>query len=290
MTQEAVRVAAVVVLYRPGPEVIDNIRSWLGQVERAFIVDNTEGDNLALVAPLLEEGRADYLPNRANLGVAKGLNIGAGHAIAAGYRYLLTMDQDSEAVPGMVSELLTGFEQEGVQAGMVVPFLLTCPGQSAPSVPGFRSLLTAMTSGSLLDLAAYRAAGPYRDDFFIDFIDNEYCLRLVSSGYSVVQASRAVLRHTVGQRVNFVVSGQRLGVTTHPPVRKYYKTRNRCVVWDLYGTDFPAYCWRDRFRFILELVRLIALEPDKISKIRMVFKGWMDYRRGVMGVFKEIVP
>ena len=139
-----------------------------------------------------------------------------------------------------------------------------------------------MTSGSLLRLAAYEKAGPFRDEFFIDFVDIEYCLRLHASGYRVIQAEQACLEHHVGTRIG---PGGWLSVTTHSPLRKYYKTRNRLRVWQEYGRLFPGYVWRDRSRFLLEFIRLLLFEPEKKAKLGMMWRGIHDYRRGRFGKY-----
>ena len=61
-------------------------------------------------------------------------------------------------------------------------------------------VLTPMTSGSLLDLSAYEAVGPFMDELFIDQVDNEFCLRLRAAGFSVLEAGEATLQSPSGRR------------------------------------------------------------------------------------------
>ena len=140
-----------------------------------------------------------------------------------------------------------------------------------------------MTSGNLLNLQVYLDAGPFRDDLFIDFVDNEYCLRLRNRGYSVLRADRAVLFHTVGDT-------RRYGpfiATNHPPLRRYYKTRNRFLVNRLYLRDFPGHCLFDRVRLLKEILSILIFEGEKLAKLRMMWRGYMDYRRGRFGIYGE---
>ena len=99
-------VAAVVVLYRPSSDVVSNVSAFAGQVDRVFAVDNSEAPDAAVVESLRRISNLEYVPLGDNLGVATALNIGARHALGAGYEWLLTMDQDSAATPGMVSKML----------------------------------------------------------------------------------------------------------------------------------------------------------------------------------------
>jgi rhamnosyltransferase len=274
----------VVVLYNPGDEVISNVASYLEQVEVLYAVDNSERPSPRTAAALGGSPKVRYLPNNANLGVAGALNTGAEKAIAAGFDLLLTMDQDSRAAPDMVElmlECLAGEDMERV--GIISPFHLTRGGGSPSRAGGCREVMTPMTSGNLLNLRVYLDAGPFRDDLFIDFVDNEYCLRLRRRGYRVLRAESAVLYHTVGDT-------RRYGpfiATNHPPLRRYYKTRNRFLVNRLYRRDFPCHCLFDRVRLIKEILSILLFEGEKLAKLRMMWLGYMDFRRGRYGRYGE---
>lgn len=281
------RIAGVVVLYRPGEELAANIASYSGAVEVLFAVDNS-GDEAAATAERLREfGNLIYIPNGRNLGVAGALNIGAELALKRGCDLLLTMDQDSRALPGMVEEMLACLlSHEPERVGIVSPFHAARPGEIPWGGVDCLELPHAMTSGNLLNLGAYREAGPFLDELFVDFVDIEYCLRLRAGGFRILRANRAVLEHRVGDLLRFGLFSKNLYVTSHAPFRKYYKTRNRFFVADRYGAIFPAFRRRDRIRFFLELLRLILFEGDKREKLAMMRRGYADYRRGRMGQYE----
>lgn len=278
----AAAIAGVVVLYLPGSDLPDYICSYLPQVDRLYVVDNSEAPDPLLAEELRALPRVVLLQNLDNLGVARALNIGAEAALADGYGLLLTMDQDSRATPGMVVELLVCFHGQSLgQVGMVAPFHLTRAGHAQPTEV-CRPVMTPMTSGCLLNLQAYRAVGPFRDNFFIDFVDNEYCLRLRAAGFEVLQAARAVLHHSVGDIRKF---GPFIA-TNHSPLRRYYKTRNRFLVNRLYRHDFPGHCLFDRVRLVKEIGSIILFEKEKLAKLRMMWRGYQDYRRGKFGKYE----
>jgi rhamnosyltransferase len=278
------RIAAVVVLYHPGDDLLENIASYSSQVDVLFAVDNSEGGTSGVVDGLGSVGNVLYRANGRNLGVARALNIGAELAREHGCDYLLTMDQDSRAAPGMVDELCACLGSPSApDIGIVAPFLSTKPGQVPAGTACCEDVPTAMTSGSLLSLAAFRSVGPFLDELFVDFVDIEYCLRLRSRGFRIVRANRAVLAHHVGQVMKFSLLSRDLYLTSHSPLRKYYKTRNRFFVSDRYKSVFPAICRADRIRFCLELLRLLFFEKDKREKLAMMRKGYADYQGGRMG-------
>jgi rhamnosyltransferase len=281
------KIAGVVVLYNPTEDVLANIASYLDQLDILYVVDNSAEEQSGFVGRLLESGKIVYVSEGKNLGIARALNIGAKEAVSHNCDFLLTMDQDSRAAPDMVNELLQCLNgRDRSQVGIIAPFLVTKPGQGPVGEEGCWEVRTVMTSGNLLNLKAYGDVGPFLDELFIDFVDIEYCLRLNSKGYKVIQSSRTILRHNVGQKMKYSFFGMAFYLTNHMPLRKYYKTRNRIYVADIYHSFYPDFFRYDRIRFCLELLRLLLFEPDKWAKFRMVRRGWLDARRGRMGKYK----
>ena len=85
------KLAGVVVLYEPGDCVLNNINSYIDSLETLYIVDNSSSNN----SKKFKGKKIRYIYNKGNLGIAEALNIGAKRAIKDGYKWLLTMDQDS---------------------------------------------------------------------------------------------------------------------------------------------------------------------------------------------------
>lgn len=282
MAATDIRIAAVVVLYNPGDDVSDNISSYLDQVEVVYAVDNTVSPSPSFAERITAIPRVRYLSNRTNLGVATALNMAAANALADGYHFLLTMDQDSKAAPEMVGNLLRIMAGDPARTGIVSPFHITTASKSPPAAPEYQEVMTPMTSGCLLNLDVYQVVGPFRDDLFIDFVDNEYCLRLRKRGFRVLRVNRALLHHTVGDTRMYGP----LVATNHPPLRRYYKTRNRFLVNTLYRDDFPGHCLFDRVRLVKEIGSIILFEREKGAKLRMMWRGYMDYRRGRFGRYE----
>lgn len=282
LTETTTKIAAVVVLYHPTPEVDANIRSWAGQVDCIFAIDNSERVIPTAVSKIAAMGNVILIRNRGNEGVARALNIGAEKAIEEGYDFLLTMDQDSSAQPDMVARMLRCLNDEkGRKVGIISPFHVTKSSGTPPSDIVCRPVMTPMTSGCLLDLAAYREAGPFRDDLFIDFVDNEYCLRLRKLGFQVLRANNALLQHSVGDTRKY---GPFIA-TNHSPLRRYYKTRNRFWVFTEYVRVFPGHCLFDLVRLAKEVTSILLFEGEKLDKLIMMWRGWRDFCQGKSGKY-----
>ena len=275
------RIAAVVVLYHPAPDVIGNIRSWAGQVGAIVAVDNSAGDASTVVSAIAALGKVTLIRNSSNQGIARALNIGAEKAGEEGYDFLLTMDQDSCAEGDMVRRMLECLDgRDMAHFGMISPFHVTRSGH-VPGRETCQDVMTPMTSGCLLSLRAYRAVGSFLDKLFIDFVDNEYCLRLRKCGFSVCRANQARLEHSVGDTKKY---GPFIA-TNHSPLRRYYKTRNRMYVFARYVRSFPGHCLFDLVRMMKEIVSIILFEGEKQDKLGMMWRGWHDYRKGRFGKY-----
>ncbi len=280
-------VAAVVVLYHPDAEVPDNIGSYAAGVERLYIVDNSEAVASDVIRAIRQRfGHAHIIGNGANLGIARALNIGAQAALAEGFAWLLTMDQDSRATPGMVTGLVRcaeGYPQGPL--GIVAPYYLDKNTSASPTDDGrqWYELPSVITSGNLLSLEAYRQAGPFDDKLFIDYVDHEYCLRLRKKGFRIVQTRTAVLHHRQGAIANRVVLGRNVFFSNHNPTRRYYITRNRLYVINKYGHDFPDFRRNDLLGSAKELIKIICFEGEKIKKLKNIWKGYAHFKQQRFG-------
>ncbi len=276
-------IAAVVVLYRPEASVFDNLASYADQVAHVFAVDNTESPEADVEAMLVALPNTTYIANRANLGLAAALNTGARAALALGYTRILTMDQDSTATPGMVEALAVCMDTDD-RIALVTPVHEQVGGLPRLVEPGYRDLLTTMTSGNLVRGEAYASVGGFMEGLFIDQVDNEFCLKLNRAGFRVVLTADAVLHHRVGalRRHRFPYPGFS---TNHSAVRRYYIARNRLVVGNLYRQDFPQFRAFELAQMLKEMVKILFYEDQKLLKFRMILRGVLDYRRGVLGPY-----
>jgi rhamnosyltransferase len=285
-------VCAVVVTFHPDPGFPGRLARIMAQVN-TIIVDNASSEaELRMLRSSLAGSPIVLLPNRENLGVASALNTGIRRACDDGYEFAILLDQDTAVDADMVDGLLAS--------------LLSCPDADGVAIVGARfrdteghpdraSILDAhgelwqevesvITSGSLLSLPAYRAIGPFRDDFFIDHVDTEFCIRARAKGYRVLQTRRPLMSHTVGAPTRHSLLWATKWTTNHSPDRRYYSARNNTVLLREYGTAgrTPWY-WKSSVRCLRLIKRIALYEHDKLRKIRAVAQGWWDGVRGNMG-------
>lgn len=289
MPFSALPLCAVVVLYRPDADVEENLRALVRECGRVVVADN--GCPAELRARLEALPEITWLPMDGNVGVATALNRGLAWARAQGLAWALTFDQDSRPESGMVRALWQAAQampqaavicprvhEEGsapanyrwVIKHPVLPLLfrrVACTGADLSEVT------MAVTSGSLFDLAAWDELGRFEDGFFIDYIDAEYCLRVIRSGRRVAVAGEAVLQHRLGARQERVLLGRNFRPMNHAPFRHYYMARNRVVVWRRHALAVPHWAMFDFCFAWYNLARVLVFEAQRWAKVKAILRG-----------------
>lgn len=287
----ATNVCAVVVAYYPDDGFEARLERILPQVAMLVIVDNTP-EVISVSADFKEKwGRSFALiPNHANKGIALALNQGLEFASQSGYPWLLTLDQDTQCYPDMLhvlSKAYTGCE--------LVPSVIGAnyiDRQNArlkvesPRTDSYIVQKTVITSGCLVDVSAAKGIQGFRANYFIDQVDHEFCLRMRSAGQHVVISATPAMAHGVG------LSGGAwiplLGtLPNHPPIRKYYISRNTVVTIRQYWRTEPVWCAKRLTRLLLGLLEMAILERHRVRKVRAFCAGIADGLSLRMGVCRR---
>jgi rhamnosyltransferase len=274
--------------------VYDRILLYYHDVERIYVVDNTEKKffNSALFDSIKKLEKVSYIANYDNYGIAKALNQAVGAAQKDGFEYILTMDQDSVVEEKHIEKLFAIVRKNGLdlsKIGIISPFHKTHSGCVNTETEEITDKLMVMTSGNLLNIDAYNKIGGFWEELFIDRVDHEYCLRLSINKYRVVQVNTVFLEHPVGKMTEHVLFHKTYFATNHPPIRRYYISRNALHVAKRYKNAFPEYSEFEKKLFFHDIKRIVFFESDKIKKIQMIIKGYNDFRKNIYGKF-EIKP
>ena len=140
-----------------------------------------------------------------------------------------------------------------------------------------------MTSGNLINLNAYKKINGFKDWYFIDCVDFDYCLNLVRNGYEIHQVNKVILHHELGNTVKKQLFGKSYFCDNHSYIRRYYIVRNRHYIYDEYNKDFPDYCNAEIRCTKAEVKRIILFEKGKIKKLWYMYKGYRDYKKRLVG-------
>ena len=282
------KICAVVVAFHPDDEFESCLTDVLTQVSALVVVDNTPAKvrQRSIVMPVKGSKPVCLIENTINLGVAAALNQGLKRALEWNCGWLLTLDQDSRCYPDMVQTLLH------VHAACAPPSVViggnyldtrNCKTKVSIGADGeFLDQKTVITSGGLVDACFARHIGGFREDYFIDQLDHEFCLRARSNGGRVVISRKPVMEHSVGESGGAWLP--RLGyLPNHSPLRKYYVARNSLVTIFTYWRREPDWCMRRLVRLTTGLLLMATLERQRLAKVVAFFDGVADFLRGRMG-------
>jgi len=283
-------VCAVAVAYHPDAECPARFSRILQQVGRLVIVDNGSDDGeIRMLQELAASPLITLVQNFDNLGIARALNIGIQRAIALKFMWVLLLDQDSWIDDDMVQTLIgvhAAFPDRDKLAVIGSGFRATDDAlrdRTAES-DGWEEAESVITSGSLIPLKAHAAIGEFREEFFIDYVDTEYCLRARAKGYRVIRTRKPTMSHAIGAITRHRVLWINKWTFNHSADRRYYIARNDTVLLREYGHYAYGLWALKSFGRCVRLCKRIALyEQMKTQKIFAVAQGWWDGVRGRMG-------
>ena len=278
MSGSSFSIAGTVVLYNPTDDVLDNIASYLNQVSKLYVIDNSVQYNDTVKRKLEQINNVSYIDHKGNKGIAAALNTGAQRALDDGIEFLLTMDQDTVLAGNFVADLMSAFpENDPDRIGILAPrYTKRLKNQTSR----FQEVLFTMTSGNILNLSIYKKIGPFLEMLFIDHVDHEYCLRVNRGGYKVLQVNDIEIGHRPGSLTQIFT--EKLTFSSHSPQRLYYFCRNGFYVCKLYQKDFPAFT-RIFLTLLIKEMAKIPFEGSKLKRLRMIIGGYIDYKKNKLG-------
>jgi len=296
-------ICAVVVTHNPDRDLDQRLRATSEQVGHIIVVDNASDATHASALPRIFEelANAELVSLDSNTGLAAAQNAGIMRAIGLGYPWTLLLDQDSIPGPDMIGKMAEVYEGQPVsQRVAIIAPNITDPETDAiarflrprggllfqrPSCRGRQidNVTIVIASGALVSNEIYRKLGPFREDYFIDYVDTEFCLRVVSNGYQIVVACKAVLSHKLGSPKLRRLGPFRLYPRFHSPARWYYIARNRVPTIARYGLRMPHWLFFELMASGYHFLRMLALEDRRFEKVGAYVAGTIDGIRGKMG-------
>jgi rhamnosyltransferase len=265
--------AAVIVLYHPDDRIGERISRVAGQVATVVLVSNHGA------TPVLNPAISNRIEicNRENRGLAAALNQGLSEAKRLGYAWCLLLDQDTYIDHDLVEGLADVYRQvrEPGRIGLLVPNYRNPDGARAAyeTKPVCQELRAAVTSGSLLPLLVLDELGGMKEEFFIEGIDTEFCLRLRAAGRSVFASGRPLMTHGAGAAIERRLFRRRVLVSHHSPERYFLQYRN--LVWTLRhfaGFD-PRWACESVLAMLQRIVLLLAFEQQRAAKLVALGRG-----------------
>jgi rhamnosyltransferase len=291
----------IFVLYQPTEEFLGNLANACAICPQVVVVDNSPEADPRLHDSLRKQ-EVQLIFNRNQGGLAGAYNRGAEALLAQNCDVIFLLDQDSDIDSSFFENMMQACRALGVEEFLVGPKiyeinLQRCmpvfqPGKHLPQrlhiddrSAGMFPSLCIISSGSAISAAAYRRLGPFREDYFIEYVDIEYSLRAVSHGVPVYMNAAVTLRQITGKIERH---GKRY-TTNHSAWRRYYGARNAVHCLRLHREHWGLH-WVSTFLAFLQIVRVLQYEPQKLRKVTAILSGYLDGLLGRLGTFEDRHP
>lgn len=232
--------------YNPNIErLARNVEACSRQCDLTYVWDNGSSNYDEVSSLLSRYGAQAQLDTvHSNIGVGAALNNIVAKASESGCEWVLLLDQDS--IPSAdLYDALYDYTAPGI--AIVAPRIVDMNRRYRQSeeLPEVEEYLWPITSGSLVNVAICERLGRFDEQLFIDFVDDEYSIRVILNGYRCLQANHVLLRHEIGHLKevgipyphfeNHRIVFRRSYSSGHPPIRHYYQVRNLTYLHERYG-------------------------------------------------------
>lgn len=269
-------VIALVILYNFDSSVVNNINSYYKCVDEVLLVDNS--DNNTYYNKLKDKlSQCSYISMNGNKGIATALNRGLEYAQSKKYDWALTMDQDSFFSTNIIREYFDVLEREKNDSIIILSPNYLFDRKKFKSYKGTKKIKYTMQSGNLLNIKLHNENGKFKDDFFIDCVDYEYCLRANKNGYKIIEVGTAVLKHSPAKTKK--IFGLKYGICS--PLRIYYQVRN--LLW----TSREYNCLKLKMIVYYKLFKILFLFGNKKEYISKFIWAVKDYNRNIFGEYNH---
>jgi rhamnosyltransferase len=234
------KIVAVIVSYNPDTVHLEKmIKEIESQSVDVIVVNNGEKlDYFSEVTPLvIEIGK--------NVGIAEAQNMAFAKAEQDKYTFVTIFDQDSKIPKNFFKNMYNSLDSSEI--GMVVPRIkdlnTNCyieartynrknkveiyepKNLEEENNKNTRKVAIPIASGAMIRISAWSAAGGMTSKLFIDAVDTDFDLRLLISGYDIIQNNEVLLEHPIGNRKPIKFLGKIIfWNTNHSPLRRF--TRN----------------------------------------------------------------
>ena len=297
---KTVSVVALVVCFHPDEDLLlALVRQLAPQVSKLWIMNNG-GISGNLEGLLLNYPNLRIHTFDSNVGIAAALNYGFSLAVMEGAKFVVTFDQDSQPTENHVEVLVAqweGLAQRGTQkVGAIGPSFYDERGnyfqylfyradgwrikKILPSEGNDITPVDALiTSGMLIPVHMWQDGLKFRDDFFIEYVDTEWCFRASAAGYKHFGCFSVSMRHQLSDANVSSFFGMKFQKYT--PIRRYYYFRNSLLFVACAYVPF-AYKPRLMFGLAARLLAIHFIDDKPLSSLAHALKGLFDglFRKG----------
>ncbi len=263
-------VMAVIVSFNCDEVIIRNVESLKNQVAEIVIMDNNStGDSMKILNRLKNINNCIVILHDSNEGISKRLNQTVKLAKEKGFKFLLTMDQDTVLSKDCVKNMLDVINHDNT-IGAVGPKRFN---KKEGKEYYYKDYL--ITSGNLLRLDIFDKHLEYDENLFIDMVDIDISLAIRSINYKLAISNRANMEHKVGLPEERKFGRLIYRYYSHSPRRFYSIYHNLIYIEKKYFKKYPGFCLKLFVSLMIDYLK-IFLENECREKFANANKGLHD--------------
>jgi len=287
----------VVVTYYPSGDVQQRLKTMAELVDKLVIIDNSaDAEVLSTLTQIADQHGALVIANRKNLGVATALNQGVAYAQKLSVEWVLFFDQDSRPIGKFRQELHQVLsEYVGRRPLGIIGCNYIVAGKASIMFPiplkqlaSYVHVNSVITSGSMHRVEMFNKIGLFRDEYFIDLVDIEYCWRATRYGYAILRTTEPLMEHAWGQVTEHTILGYKVVTTNHSAFRRYFMARNTVFLTREYFVVYPIKVIKIVFLRCMSTILMCLLEKEKGKKFRYTASGLWHGLLGKTGATPEL--
>lgn len=266
------KICALVIAYNANEKIFDGIYSYLHYVDYVYVYDN--GNSSFIIDEIINRnigGKVVYIGSGNNHGISKPINIVADLALKKGFKWLLTMDQDSIFNNFKLMHDYFVNDKEKNEIAIYSPAHITGKRKYPDEEVSYP--FSVMTSGNILNLRIFNEIGGLDERFFIDRVDHDYCALVNTKGYKIKRLNQCQLVHTLGN----ISKDLKFEITNHSPLRRYYITRNTFYYLEKHFRKNKKHCLFYFLGFLVDNKNVFLYEKNRIIKFKYMVLGFLHY-------------
>ena len=270
------RISVGIVLYNPDIEKLkETISKLSSNVSNVYLINNNSNNTKKINDNFKN---TTIVNNKENYGIAKALNQILDLSLQNNDDFVLTLDQDSSLEAKDLKEMLKYIDYD---CSLIVPNINDVnKSKIRKNNNEFNYVKRAITSGTLMRTSDIKTNGYFDEKMFIDYVDFDYCKRVLLNHKKILKVNNVYLNHAVGNRTKRKFLFFTVYPTNHNTQRIYYYSRNiRYYLKKHKKNLFLKEKLIEKIYLFWKFVSIVLYEKDKKDKIKAFNRGKKDYKK-----------
>ena len=275
-------IGAVVVLYNPTKEEVNNINTYKNRVSHTVIIDNSNVNNQKMVDEIVFlSSNITYYSEQLNMGLAKAFNIGIDILHEIGCNWALLFDADSRLESDIITAYKEAMNKYGSEVAVFSPIHIFDRAKKI-QYKGYRKVNWAKTSGCLYNCEIFKKQNGFKEELFVDGLDMDYCYKVREKGYKIIEVEAAKINHFPAISKVVEIGNKVILKYGYASPWRYYM-QARALIWLI--LRYKSY--KDIVTYLYKWFKVLCLFDNKVEFMKQMVKGsrdgiclWCEYKSG----------